>query len=127
VKDLLKREEFLVVRRRLEEIQKEQIPYTDYLKICEVSGLTREEATRLSKSLTDSGIIYHNPSTKDHLLAESVLLKPHKLSSVIHGAFGNEVLFSGARTFGEYQAMKVEFDSLIETKKTLDKKSSCLR
>jgi len=123
VKDLLKREEFLVVRRKLEEIRKEQIPYAQYVRICEDSGLTREEASRLSKSLTDSGIIYHNPSSKDLLLSDSVLLKPHKLSSVIHGAYGNEVLFSGAKSLGEYQGMKAEFESLLVTKTMLDKKA----
>jgi hypothetical protein len=123
LKDLLKREEFLTVRRKLEDIHREQITLQEYLNICDNCGLSIDEAHRLSQSLTDSGIIYHNASSSDPLLSENILLKSHKISSVLHGAYGKNVLFSGAKTLSEYESLKKEYEQLQVKKERLEKKA----
>jgi len=120
IKDLLRREAYLAVRKKLEEDQREKISLDEYLNLCTKIGLTQEEAKHLAESLTDSGIIFFLPSAENPLIARTILLNPKKLSALIQAPFEGKPLFSGVESIQSFQNLKAEYDNLLKQKINLD-------
>jgi hypothetical protein len=123
LKELLIREEFQAVRKKLEEDPREQISLEEYNQICKTFGLNEQESARLCSSLSDSGIIFYLSTARDPVLSKTVFLKPQKISELIHAAFGENKLFTGAKSVEEYEKMKEEYKEMLKLKEQLDKKS----
>jgi len=116
----MKREEFRVVKQRLEADPRQKIQYAEFLNLCTEVGLSNEDAKRLSSSLTDCGIIFHLPSSKDPIVASTILLKPQNFSDILRSMFSEKVLFSGAQSLDEYHALEAEYIALSKQKEVLD-------
>jgi len=95
----------------------------EYLTVCDTFGIPKQDAIRLSQSLTDAGIIFYNPLAKDPLLSHTIFLKPQKISNLIHAAFSEQKLFTGAGTVEEYNKLKTEFESMSQLKGKIDKRA----
>jgi len=121
--EVMKREEYLAVRARLEADKREQISFREYLTICNEVGIGEVEAARLAKSLSDAGVIYHLPTSKDPLIADTVFLQPHRISNLIHAAFNVNKLFTGVKSVEEYESLKKEYEDLLAQKNILDHKA----
>jgi len=50
-------------------------------------------------------------------------LKPQKISNLIHAAFSEQKLFTGAGTVEEYNKLKTEFESMSQLKGKIDKRA----
>ncbi len=65
---------WLAVRIELEDMPDFQMPYQDYLLLCQKHGIDSDEALVLSRYLHDLGIILH--FHKDVVLKDTIILKP---------------------------------------------------
>jgi len=108
---LLEREHFLRVRNKLEKDERKKISLNEYYQICEQEGLGKEQASRLSKSLGDSGIILHFPQSSNKFLHEVVFLKPQELNSLVSKVVNQ---FSPETIEHQLTTTKKEIDSLKE-------------
>jgi len=123
IEDLLKREEYLALRKRLEVDPRDHISLPEYFSLCSDYGISESEALSLANSLTDSGIIFFLPSAQDPLLSKTILLKPQRLSEVVRSAFTTAELFTGARSIEEYNSLRDEYERTKALKVKLDRKA----
>lgn len=65
---------WLSVREALEADNRNQVDYTEYLKVCESHGVTKKQKDLLSEYLHDLGVVLH--FKKDNLLKHTMILKP---------------------------------------------------
>jgi len=124
---LLEREHFIRVRTQLEKDARKKITLNEYHKICEQEGLGKEQASRLCKSLSDSGVILHFPQSSNHLLQNVVFLKPQEinalLSRVVDQLSPESTKHLLATTKVDIEALKAELKPFQEQRTLLERKA----
>eukprot|EP01101_Sappina_pedata_P000594 TRINITY_DN10795_c0_g1_i1.p1 TRINITY_DN10795_c0_g1~~TRINITY_DN10795_c0_g1_i1.p1 ORF type:complete len:288 (+),score=135.29 TRINITY_DN10795_c0_g1_i1:57-920(+) len=121
--EIIKREEFLAIRRKLETDAREQISSEDYYAICKDVGVEHDEAKDLLKSFSQAGIVFNLSTSKDPLISDVIFLKPQRITNLIHAAFSVNKLFTGVKSVEEYGKLRAEFEELSKIKRDLDAKA----
>eukprot|EP01100_Stratorugosa_tubuloviscum_P001309 TRINITY_DN128_c2_g1_i1.p1 TRINITY_DN128_c2_g1~~TRINITY_DN128_c2_g1_i1.p1 ORF type:complete len:318 (-),score=137.32 TRINITY_DN128_c2_g1_i1:137-1090(-) len=121
--NLMKREEFIKIRKTIEQDERFKMKYSEFEQLCKDHNLTNEDIKLILTSFNNSGIVLHFPNSTDSEFKEYICLKPQQISNKLYEIFdldGSRATQLITKINQNLQVYESELEKLLLVKDKID-------